>query len=71
MLAADFAPVPALAVGIENNVGREKASAAPSASRLKLSLERPEEVQDLFQERSAGADLPQWSCGLSVALAWR
>ena len=38
LLTADYAPVPALAVGTERNVGREKASAAPSASRLKLSL---------------------------------
>ena len=71
LLAADFAPVTALAVGLETNVGRRKASAAPSASRLKLSLERPEEVQDLFQERSAGAVLLQWKRNLSVALAWR
>ena len=40
MLTADFAPVPALAVGTERNVGREKASAAPSAPRLKPPLGR-------------------------------
>ena len=38
LLAADFAPDTALAVGTETNVGREKASAAPSASRLKPPL---------------------------------
>ena len=71
MLAADFAPVPALAVGTERNVGREKASAAPGAPRLKLSLERPEEVQDHSQEQGAGTDLLQWTRNLGVALAWR
>jgi hypothetical protein len=38
MLAADFAPVTALAAVKEENSDKEKASAAPGASRLKLSL---------------------------------
>ncbi len=38
LLAADYAPVTALAFGIETNVGRDNASAAPGASRLKLTL---------------------------------
>ena len=55
MLAADFAPVPALAVGVETNVGREKASAAPSATRLKLSLgiiPSGQETRSTHDERS-------------------
>ena len=56
MLAADCAPVTALAVGLETNVGREKASVAPSAPRLKLSLDS-EAVKSACQEDIAARHL--------------
>ena len=71
LLAADFAPVTALAVGFETNVGRRKGKRRAKRVAAEAFVRKTGRSPGFYQEQSAGADPPQWSCGLSVALAWR